>query len=91
MSSRREANREMTRPQFMESLKLLFPELEDLPHNDTLMRLLTGIDVNEIESALIGLVRKLIRAKKFVRYLVNTVRHKNCFSINCKTIVSERF
>jgi hypothetical protein len=71
MSSRREANREMTRPQFMESLKLLFPELEDLPHNDTLMRLLARIDVNEIESALIGLVRKLIRAKKFVRYLVD--------------------
>ena len=71
MSSRREANREMTRPQFMKSLKLLFPELEDLPHNDTLMRLLARIDVNEIESALIGLVRKLIRAKKFVRYLVD--------------------
>jgi len=71
MSSRREANREMTRPQFMGSLKLLFPELEDLPHNDTLMRLLARIDVNEIESALIGLVRKLIRAKKFVRYLVD--------------------
>ena len=27
MSSRREANKEMTRPQFMESLKLLFPDL----------------------------------------------------------------
>jgi len=36
MSSRREANKEMTRPQFMESLKLLFPDLEDIPHNDTL-------------------------------------------------------
>jgi len=71
MSSRREANREMTRPKFMESLNLLFPELEDVPHNDTLMRLLARIDVNEIESALIGLVRKLIRAKKFVRYLVD--------------------
>ena len=71
MSSRREANREMTRPKFMESLKLLFPELEDLPHNDTLMRLLARIDVNEIESALISLVRKLIRSKKFVRYLVD--------------------
>ncbi len=71
MASRREANREMTRPMFMENLKLLFPELEDLPHNDTLMRLLARIDVNEIESALIELVRKLIRNKKFVRYLVD--------------------
>ena len=76
MASRREANREMTRPVFMENLKLLFPELEDLPHNDTLMRLLARIDVGEIESALIELVRKLIRNKKFVRYLVD-----NCYPI----------
>ena len=61
----------MTRPMFMENLKLLFPELEDLPHNDTLMRLLARIDVGEIESGLIELVRKLIRNKKFVRYLVD--------------------
>jgi len=31
VSSRREANRELTRPMFKENLKLLFPELEDLP------------------------------------------------------------
>jgi len=71
MASRREANREMTRPMFMENLSLLFPELEDLPHNDTLMRLLARIDVGEIESTLIELVRKLIRNKKFLRYLVD--------------------
>ncbi len=76
MASRREANREMTRPMFMENLKMLFPELEDLPHNDTLMRLLAKIDVNEIESAHIDLVRKLIRKKKFARYLVD-----NCYPI----------
>ena len=71
MSSRREANREMTRPQFKENLKLLFPELEDLPHNDSLMRLLARIEVSEIESATVALVRKLIRNKKFARYLVD--------------------
>jgi len=71
MSSRREANREMTRPQFKENLKLLFPQLEDLPHNDSLMRLLARIEISEIESAHIGLVRKLIRNKKFARYLVD--------------------
>jgi hypothetical protein len=71
MASRREANREMTRPMFMENLKLLFPELEDLPHNDTLYRLLATIDVGEIESALIALVRTLIRNKKFLRYLID--------------------
>ena len=71
MSSRREANREMTRPQFKENLKLLFPQLEDLPHNDSLMRLLARIEVSEIESATVALVRKLIRNKKFARYLVD--------------------
>jgi hypothetical protein len=70
MASRREANREMTRPMFMENLKLLFPELEELPHNDTLMRLLARIEVGEIERTLIALVRVLIRNKKFLRYLV---------------------
>jgi len=71
MASRREANREMTRPMFMENLKVLFPELEDLPHNDTLMRLLARIEVGEIESTLIAVVRKMIRNKKFARYLVD--------------------
>jgi hypothetical protein len=71
MASRRQANREMTRPMFMENLKLLFPELEDLPHNDTLMRLLSAIEVREIERALIEVVRKMIRNKKFLRYLVD--------------------
>ena len=71
MSSRREANREMTRPQFMENLKFLFPELEGIPHNDTLKRLLERIDVTQIETIHIDLVRRLIRNKKFSRYLVN--------------------
>jgi hypothetical protein len=70
MASRREANRKMTNPIIMKNLKLLFPELESMPHNDTLERLLARIDVNEIEKAQIELVRSLIRKKKFVRYLI---------------------
>ena len=70
-SSRREANREMTQPIFIENLKLIFPDLEDLPHQDTLMRLLSRIDVNAIEQLHIGLVRDLIRNKKFNRWLIN--------------------
>jgi len=48
MSSSREANRGMSRPMFWENLKLLFPELEDVPHHDTLKRLLQHIDVGRI-------------------------------------------
>jgi len=57
MSSCREANREMTRPMFEENLKILFPEFEDLPHHDTLKRLLSKIDVMELENIHIELIR----------------------------------
>ena len=71
LASRRAVNREMTRPQFETNLRLLFPELETLPHADTLFRLLRDIDVAQIEQAHIELVQRLIRAKKFRRYLIN--------------------
>jgi hypothetical protein len=75
-ASRREVNREMTRPQFEANLRLLFPELETLPHADTLFRLLRDIDVERIEQAHIELLRRLIRGKTFRRYLIN-----NCYPI----------
>ncbi len=71
MASRREATREMTRPMFMANLRRLFPELDELPHHDTLARLLAQMDdVNEIEEAHIQMLRHLIRGKKFERYLI---------------------
>jgi hypothetical protein len=75
-ASRREVNREMTRPQFEANLQLLFPELETLPHADTLYRLLCHIDVAQIEQAHLELVERLIRGKKFRRYLIN-----NCYPL----------
>ncbi len=76
MSSRREANREMTRPMFIENLRLYFPELTDMPHNDTLMRLLSEIEVTELEDAHMELIRRFVRNKKFRRYLIN-----NCYPV----------
>jgi len=70
MASRREANRDITKPQFMASLRLLFPDLDDIPHNDTLKRVLSVIEVDLIEEALIGAVKRLIKKKKFARYLI---------------------
>ena len=70
MSSRREANREMSLPQFWANLRLLFPELESLPHQDTLARLLGRIAVSRIQESLIALIQQLIRNKKFSRYLI---------------------
>jgi hypothetical protein len=71
MSSCREANREMTRPMFWENLKFIFPEIEDLPHHDTIKRLLADMDVSQIERTHIELIREMIRKKKFRRYLID--------------------
>ena len=71
MSSCREANREMTRPMFWQNLKFIFPEIEDLPHHDTIKRLLADMDVSQIESTHIELIRAMIRKKKFRRYLID--------------------
>jgi hypothetical protein len=75
-SSRRQANAEITRPMFEHNLRLLFPQLESLPHSDTLFRLLCRIEVEQIEQAHIALVNQLIRNKKLTRYLIN-----NCYPI----------
>lgn len=69
-SSRREANREMTRPQFRDNVRLWFPEIDELPHQDTVARLLALSEPGEIEAALLELVGELVRKKKFARYLV---------------------
>lgn len=81
-------------PKFKENLTLLFPELEDLPHHDTLNRVLSEIEADEIETALVEKIRCLIRNRKFVRYLVEKsylvaidgtrkfTRH-NCWSAEC--------
>jgi hypothetical protein len=71
IASRREANREMSLPMFLQNLQLLFPELESLPHADTLNRLLARIDGDHIQESLLGLVQQLIRHKKFSRYLIS--------------------
>lgn len=71
MASRREANRELSRPAFMGMLQELFPELESLPHADTLHRVLCQLAVEQLEQAHVELLRRLIRGKKFRRYLID--------------------
>ena len=71
MASRREANRELSRPAFLATLQALFPELESLPHADTLHRLLQEIEVQALEETHVELLRRWIRNKKFRRYLIS--------------------
>jgi hypothetical protein len=71
MASRREANRELSRPAFLATLQALFPELESLPHADTLHRLLQEVEVQALEETHVELLRRWIRNKKFRRYLIS--------------------
>lgn len=70
MGSKRQANRKMSRI-LMENMKVFFPELDTLPHADTLSRLLGRIDPDKIEDAIIELLKRLIASKKLDRYKDN--------------------
>jgi hypothetical protein len=76
MTSRRETNQEMTTPQLLANLQTVFPELTDMPHQDTLCRLLEKMDVSQIETLYIDMLRGLMRKKKFQNLL-----HKNRYLI----------
>lgn len=71
MTSRRASNREMTTPQLLANLQSIFPELTDMPHQDTLCRLLEDIDVTQIEMTYTDLLRQLIMKKTFQNMLLH--------------------
>ena len=70
MASRREANAEMSQPVFLSTRQQLFPELETLPHADTLNRVLARLDVKQLEVTHMALVERLIRHQQCHRYLI---------------------
>jgi len=69
IGSRRKANQTISRPVFFDNLKEMFPELETMPHADTLARLLEKLDVSQIQECMIELLKDLIRNKKFRNFL----------------------
>jgi len=71
LSSRREINRELSGTIIFENLQKIFPELESIPHADTLARLLEKINVNDIEKTHMHLIYQLIRNKKFKKLLIS--------------------
>jgi len=70
-SSRREMNRELTSPVIFDHLKKLFPEIDSIPHADTLARLLEKINPQAIETIHISLIKDLISKKKFRKMLLH--------------------
>ena len=70
-SSLRNANKEMSTAIFFENMKAMFPELETMPHADTLSRLLERIPADEIEKSMLELFEHLVKKKKFRNYLIS--------------------
>jgi len=70
--SRRRSNETLSAPAMREALQGLFPELESVPHHDTLYRLLARVKPERIEAAAVALLKSLIRLKKFSAHLVHT-------------------
>lgn len=69
LSSRRDANSEIT-PIFLENMKRFFPDLENIPHSCTLARVLEDLDAENIEGSIVKLVKRLIKDKKLINYMV---------------------
>lgn len=70
LTSRREMNRELTGAVIFDHLKKLFPELDSIPHADTLSRVLEKLNPHRVEAIHIGLIQELIRKKKFKKLLI---------------------
>ncbi len=69
-TSRREANRELSRPGILEALRSVFPGIDSVPHMDTLERLLEEIPAERIEDVLGRTVARLLRSNKLKALLV---------------------
>ncbi len=71
LKSRRAFNEHLTNASLFEQLNKIFPDIDSIPHADTVARLLERIDVAEIERIHISMIRKLIKQKKFKKLLIN--------------------
>lgn len=70
LNSRRDMNDKLTSPSINETLRKFFPEIDSIPHSDTISRLLARIDIQAIERLHIKMMRKLIKNKKFKKLLI---------------------
>lgn len=70
LPSRRQANKQLSGNIIFENLRTVIPELESMPHADTLARLLARIEAEQIQEYTIQWVKGLIRSKKLDNYLI---------------------
>ena len=69
-ASRREAHQTLSNPPVWEGLRAVFPELDTIPHTDTVARLFEQLDPVAFEDALRDTISRLLRKRKFQRWMV---------------------
>lgn len=70
IESRRAFNKQLTTASVFKVLHEFFPDIDSVPHADTIARLLERIELHEIENIQVALIKKLIRNKKFKKLLI---------------------
>lgn len=70
-ASRREANKQLTDPSVLAKIRTVFPEIDSIPHYDTVERLLEEVPPEEIEAILGHIIHKLIKNKKLQSLMQN--------------------
>lgn len=72
LSSRRQMNKKLTAPAITETLRKFFPEIDTIPHADTVARVLASLDyeANELQQIMTRMIKQLIRNKKFKKWLI---------------------
>lgn len=70
-ASRREANRNATSPALAEALRQVFPDIQSVPHYDTVERLLRAIPVDDWEALLQDRITTILRKHTVQQYLVD--------------------
>jgi len=68
--SRRAGNRELTEPKLWTTLQAAFPQLDSIPHMDTVARVLEEIPASEVEEVLTSTLKRLLRNRRLERWMV---------------------
>jgi hypothetical protein len=70
LTSRREANKILSRAFISQKIREIFPEFDTIPHADTLALFLEKLEPIELEKVNIRLISELIQKKKFRKLLI---------------------
>ena len=71
IKSKRDFNAQMTGPGMFEFFHKLFPEINSIPHADTITRILKTVNTESIEQVHINMIKSLIKKKKFRKLLLS--------------------